>query len=163
MNKIKVEKVVDVFCDNLNITNIRYRDIIKELMINIISHYEKCGVMEIEDKQQYIIKNDNDKYTIEDFFLNRLLFNVTSFEVKDYGGRADYSDYQRKITINRNKISTLLDKYSNLSFTDEQKFLAAKKVIMHEFEHALQTKFEYGPYINDCEHYKSLYNKLLFI
>ncbi len=161
MNRIKVEKVVDVFCDNLNIANIRYRNIIKELMVNIIQKYETCGIKEIEDNQQYLIKSNNSKYSVEDFFLNRLLFNVTSFEVKDTGGRADYSDYQRKISLNRNKLATLLDRYSNMSFTDEQKFLAAKKVIMHEFEHALQTSFEQGPYINDFEHYKSLYNRLL--
>lgn len=161
MDKIKVEKVVDVFCDNLNIDNIRYRNIIKELMVNIIQKYETCGIKEIEDDQQYLIKSNNGKYSVEDFFLNRLLFNVTEFEVKDSGGRADYSDYQRKITINRNKLATLLDKYSTMLFTDEQKFLAAKKVVMHEFEHALQTSFEKGPYINDFEHYKSLYTRLL--
>ena len=161
MNRIKVEKVVDVFCDNLNISNIRYRNIIKELMVNIIEKYERCGLNTIKDEQQYIIKNNNNEYLIEDFFLNRLLFNVTSFEIKDSGGRADYSDYQRKISLNRNKLATLLDRYSTMSFTDEQKFLAAKKVVMHEFEHALQTSFEQGPYINDFEHYKSLYNRLL--
>lgn len=128
MNRIKVEKVVDVFCDNLNIANIRYRNIIKELMVNIIQKYETCGIKEIEDNQQYLIKSNNSKYSVEDFFLNRLLFNVTSFEVKDTGGRADYSDYQRKISLNRNKLATLLDRYSNMSFTDEQKFLAAKKL-----------------------------------
>ena len=163
MNKIKVEKVVDVFCDNLNITNVRYRDIIKELMINIISHYEKCGVMEVEDKQQYLIKNDNNKYTIEDFFLNRLLFNITNFEIKNTGGRAEYDDSCKAITINRNKLETLLDKFTEKTFTDAQKFLAAKKVVMHEFEHALQTKFEYGPVLDhQCEIYKNLYKKLLY-
>jgi len=161
MNKIKVEKVVDVFCDNLNISNIRYRNIIKELMVNIIEKYEKCGIRTIKDEQQYLIKNNNNEYSIEDFFLNRLLFNVTSFEVKDTGGRADYAPWKRTLTLNRNKLETLLDRFSTISFTDEEKFLAAKKVVMHEFEHALQTRFDPGPYQNDRVCYKALYNRLL--
>lgn len=161
MNKIKVEKVVDIFCDNLNIINIRYRNIIKELMINIIAKYENCGITEVEDKQQYLIKNDNDKYSIEDFFLNRLLFNVTNFEIKTTGGRAEYNESSKSIIINKNKLETLLDKYTTISFTEEQKFLAAKKVVMHEFEHALQTQFDYGPVLGPMsEKYKYLYNKL---
>ena len=70
MNKIKIEKVVDIFCDNLNIGNIRYRNILKELMVNIIQKYETCGIKEIEDDQQYLIKSNNGKYSVEDFFLN---------------------------------------------------------------------------------------------
>ena len=61
MDKIKVEKIVDIFCDNINILNNRYRNIIKELMINIIEKYEKTGVYEVEDEQQYLIKSKNNK------------------------------------------------------------------------------------------------------
>lgn len=161
MNKIRIERIVDIFCDNLEINNIRYRNIIKELMVNIISKYEKIGIKEIEDNQEYIIKSDNDKYSIEDFFLNRLLFNVTDFEITNSGSRAFYDPSINGVHLNRTKLSTLLDRYSMYNFTEEEKFLAAKKVVMHEFEHALQTQYDKGPRITSSEQYKNLYKRLL--
>lgn len=161
MNKIRVERIVDIFCNNLQISNIRYRSIIKELMVNIISKYEKLGIKEIEDNQEYLIKKDNNMYSVEDFFLNRLLFNVTNFEVKNNGNRAFFDPNSNSIFLNRGKLSNLLDKFSNYNFTDEEKFLAAKKVVMHEFEHALQTQYDKGPNINSVTNYKNLYKKLL--
>lgn len=160
MNKVKVEKIVDVFCDEIKLDNGRYRKIIQELMGKIITEYESSGIEFIEDEQEYIIKNPNNRYTVEDFLLNRLLFNITSFIRKEEGDRAYYDPSLREIVLNTKKLSTLLDRYKYLNFDENQKFNAGKKVVMHEVEHALQTSFEKGPHINDCEHYKSLYNKL---
>lgn len=161
MNKLKINTVVDVFCDNLNIQG-NFRLALKEMMINIILKYETAGIKDIKDDQEYILKSKDNLYSVEDFFLNRLLFNVTKFEETFNGNRAFYDSYTRSVTFNRNKLLNMFKNSSSIS--DISKFNAIKKVVMHEFGHSLETQFEKGPkniYVSqDIKVYQQLYERL---
>lgn len=161
MNKLKINTVVDVFCDNLNIQD-NFRLALKELMINIILKYETAGIKDIKDDQEYILKSKDNLYSVEDFFLNRLLFNVTQFEQTMEGNRAFYDSYTRSVTFNRNKLLNMFKNNNSISIIS--KFNAIKKVVMHEFGHALETQFEKGPkniyFSQDIKVYQQLYQKL---
>ena len=79
MNKIKVQEFCQVYSKALNLDN-EIESIITELMINIISKYENkipsIPASLDQSTSSYLIKPINGKYSIEDFFLNRLIRNI---------------------------------------------------------------------------------------
>lgn len=162
MDKLKVNKIVDIFFDYLNENNnysVRYKEILNTLMERIITYYESIGITEIYDEQEYLFKSPDCKYSVEDFFINRLLYNVVYLEIKNQGGRACWADSFRSITLNRNKISNLLNT-NNTNFTEKENYMAGIKVVMHEFEHALQTSYDIGIDFVYIQRQKELYNRL---
>ena len=83
MNKVKICDFVDVY-SKVNNLNSEYNEILKKLMINIISFYEKTNIniSVIEDSSEtYLIKAVNGYYSVEDFFLNRLMRNVMNINI----------------------------------------------------------------------------------
>ena len=82
MNKQKVNDFVDAFCDALSLKQ-GYRTTLKELMENIITKYEKSVYTIPSDSNVYLIKPTNGVYSVEDFFLNRLMRNVWAVSVVD--------------------------------------------------------------------------------
>ena len=92
-----------------------YTEVLKELLPKIIKKYSKI-VQDITEKQddydKYIIKPINGKYSVEDFFLNRLMRNVLEVEVDNIsndGHKGGYLDELQKITLSPSIISKQLD------------------------------------------------------
>ena len=129
-----------------------YTEVLKELLPKIIKKYSKI-VQDITEKQddydKYIIKPINGKYSVEDFFLNRLMRNVLEVEVDNIsndGHKGGYLDELQKITLSPSIISKQLDGLlsANIPNLETIKKTASKKVVMHEFEHALQSQCKRG-------------------
>lgn len=129
-----------------------YTEVLKELLPKIIKKYSKI-VQDITEKQddydKYIIKPINGKYSVEDFFLNRLMRNVLEVEVDNIsndGHKGGYLHELQKITLSPSIISKQLDGLlsANIPNLETIKKTASKKVVMHEFEHALQSQCKRG-------------------
>ena len=122
-----------------------YTEIVKELLNKLIDKYSALyeSVYLGHDKyDKYVIKPIDGKYSMEDFFLNRLLRNVWHLG-NDSAYKGDYTPDDVSVSFNeesikRQLLKSFIDKPDNFN---EFNNIARKKVIMHEFEHALQTRF----------------------
>lgn len=147
MNIEKIKYYVDGYAKAIQMPE-QYIPTVKELMIRIIAKYEKIyPYIDVEDDnyEKYIIKPQNGKYTTEDFLLNRLMRSVlhVGLEGKSNG---QYDVENSSINFNLEKIENQLSSTvptSNPEF-EQWNFIAKKKVVMHEFEHALQTSYSNG-------------------
>ena len=181
MNKVKICDFVDVY-SKVNNLNSEYNEILKKLMINIISFYEKTNIniSVIEDSSEtYLIKAVNGYYSVEDFFLNRLMRNVMNINIfstlNEYinntlgtpNVKGSFSSDINDLNINGELLNEIYKKYGN-----KKADTFVSKVIMHEFEHALQTKYEnkiscenrekYNQLLSSLSSYKNgIYNKAL--
>lgn len=141
----KINDYIDAYSKAIELPE-DYKKILKELMPRIIEKYSKTissvSVKE-DDYTRYVIKPVNGEYSVEDFFLNRLMRNVWSTE-KSAKAKGNYSASSMCVHIDESKIETQLDGWIDNTATDFGEIceIARKKVIMHEFEHALQTQFK---------------------
>ena len=175
MNKVKVNDLVSAYSKALGLDN-NVKNILIELMENIITKYEKIVdyiPVSLDDSQVYLIKPINGKYSVEDFFLNRLMRNVWSYsEINENTIKEGFVDEHTKgcydasfneVNINKIKLSNQLEKYKQYLGVNylSMKSSAEKKVIMHEFEHGLQTRFDNQLNVTNRSVYKSISDELL--
>ncbi|MDE5757526.1 MAG: hypothetical protein K2H85_02825, partial [Allobaculum sp.] len=155
MNKIKVNDVVSAYARAINLDE-NLKKVLIQLMERIITKYERVvsGISVVDDPSQvYLIKPKNGMYSVEDFFLNRLMRNVWGVDFitpenvaenesyKHLKGKYDY-DFLR-VCLNMTKLKSQLERFKKElgSDFDEMNRRAYNKVIMHEFEHSLQSRF----------------------
>lgn len=144
----KVNKFIDVYSDELGLDD-EIRQYLKELIPNLVSKYEGINVDIRQDNlPTYIINPNNENYSIEDFFINRLFHNVVKVKMEDSLGKHTKGMYvpdSKMIKLNNSKINNQI-KFSGYSEGELQeiKAIARKKVIMHEFEHGMQATFSVG-------------------
>lgn len=148
MNLEKINDFIDAYSKTLQIDN-EYTDILKELIPKLVTKYSKMFTsipVEQDNENKYIIKPVNEKYSIEDFFLNRLMRNVLSLNIGNIGNRekGGFIDSKQTIDLDIELIDKQLKGVISEKNPEFQEFsqIAKKKVIMHEFEHALQTQFK---------------------
>lgn len=140
----KINDYIDAYSKAIELPE-DYKKILKELMPRIIEKYSKTissvSVKE-DDYTRYVIKPVNGEYSVEDFFLNRLMRNVWAVDSQSIA-KGDYSPTDMRVNIDENAVKTQLDGRIDMSRKDFTAVTetARKKVIMHEFEHALQTQF----------------------
>ena len=169
MNKEKINDFIDVYSQELNLTE-EIKQNLKELISNLVLKYQNAAkVVNIQKdmNERYIINPQNDDYSLEDFFLNRLLHNVIKVN-KVYNLRnntkGQYIQKEKKIELSDSAIdnqidSKLIDKFESSYETVQQ--LARKKVINHEFEHGLQSRFDNGGISDNAQtFYLSLIKRL---
>ena len=172
MNIEKINDFIGAYSRALELSP-EYTNILKELLPKLIQKYSQ-QVPSITDKQddydKYIIKPVNGKYSIEDFFLNRLMRNVLMVEIDNIAGdnqKGGFYDETHLIRFNPSVISRQLDGKlpANTPDLDDIKQTASKKVMMHEFEHALQSQFKRGGYIYPVGkgNYKKVIDEILKI
>lgn len=144
MNMERINDYIDCWAKAVNVPR-EYVDEVKELIPKLIIKYTPV-ISEItveEDKyDKYPIKPKNGSYSLEDFFLNRLLRNVWSFGLTSlYKG--DYTPDDLCVSFNEEELRIQLAKFISKDRDDFKELdeIARKKVIMHEFEHALQARF----------------------
>lgn len=174
MNKYKVREFVEAYSRALEIDN-STESILLELMEKIITKYEKIvsNIPVKEDKSKiYFIKPQNGYYTVEDFFLNRLMRNVwfvkviTKSEIEEgfasIHTKGQYLPGMLTVEINPEKLENQLLTYKDIMLNryHDIKFRAHKKVIMHEFEHALQTRFVDELDFRFCDSYRRISDEI---
>ncbi len=156
MNRIRINKIIDAYSKALELDPVVI-SCLNELLPKIIEKYEKSIpyiTVSQDDRETYPIKPVNGVYSVEDFFLNRLLSNVWSVDYLtqrdidegfvDKHTKGFFTPEFKGISLNKGAINKQMEgfrkNYSVTSFDKIQKS-ARKKVIMHEFEHALQTGY----------------------
>lgn len=157
----KINDYIDAYSKAIELPE-DYKKILKELMPRIIEKYSKTrssvSVKE-DDYTRYVIKPVNGEYSIEDFFLNRLMRNVWSIG-SSAKAKGNYRADSMCVQIDDSKLETqLVGKIDNPRANFEEICeIARKKVIMHEFEHALQTQFN-----GECLdfRYRSAYKRII--
>lgn len=157
----KINDYIDAYSRAIELPD-DYKEILKELMPRIIEKYSKTrssvSVKE-DDYDKYVIKPVNGEYSIEDFFLNRLMRNVWSIG-SSAKAKGNYRADSMCVQIDDSKLETqLVGKIDNPGANFEEICeIARKKVIMHEFEHALQTQFN-----GECLdfRYRSAYKRII--
>ena len=162
MNREKINDFVDCWARAINVPS-NYANLIKEVIPQLIDKYSSSfpnGITITDDPyDKYVIKANNGVYSLEDFFLNRLLRNVWSFQ-KDSPFKGDYQPSEMSIHFNEEKIKNQLNKVLDTQRSDFNQLRkdAARKVVMHEFEHALQTR-----YTNECLdiRFRQAYKKII--
>ncbi len=148
MNLEKINDFIDAYSKALQIDN-EYTAILKELIPKLVEKYSEISTnipVEQDNENKYIIKPVDGKYLIEDFFLNRLMRNVLSLNIGNIGNRekGGFIDSKQTIDLDIELIDKQLQGVISEKNPQYQEFskIAKKKVIMHEFEHALQTQYK---------------------
>lgn len=161
MNLERINDYIDAWAQVVNVDK-QYAAIVKELIPKLIDKYSSIYdniTLEQDNYDKYPIKSKGEKYPIEDFFLNRLLRNVWKFDLGSlYKG--DYTPDSLCVSFNEEKIKSQLSKFINKDRKDftELDLIARKKVIMHEFKKAMQTRFE----ISSLDlRYRETYKKII--
>lgn len=166
MNREKINDFLGAYSRALNLPQ-ETTDILQELlpkMINKYSQHTPTVSEKQDDYNRYIIKPVNGEYSIEDFFLNRLMRSVlrftTSYEPKDKE-KGGFLDGTCLIDLNEWSIERQIDVNlpPNTPGFNDMKRVARKKVIMHEFEHAMQTQYNKDTDIDKI--YKKVYRKII--
>lgn len=145
MNRERINDYIDCWAKAIQVPR-EYVDVIKELLPSIIEKYSKeygdSVSVESDKYKSYVIGPKNGEYSMEEFFLNRLLRNIWSFG-NITGSKGDYTAAYMEINFNEAKIQRQLKGQIDERRADFPNLDAAarKKVIMHEVEHALQTKY----------------------
>ncbi|MBO5005757.1 MAG: hypothetical protein J6D03_11220 [Clostridia bacterium] len=144
MDRQKINDYIDAYSKAIQLPD-NYTKILKELMPKIIEKYSKTissVSVEQDDYTRYVIKPVNGEYSVEDFFLNRLMRNVWAVDGNSIA-KGDFSPTDMRISIDETKLESQLNGRIDESRGDFNEIaeIAKKKVIMHEFEHALQTQY----------------------
>lgn len=178
MNKIKVQEFCQAYSKALNLDD-EIESILTELMINIISNYEKripsIQASLDQSTSSYLIKPINGKYSIEDFFLNRLIRNIWTVEVitqkdidegfADSGTKGMFDPTMQEVKLNLAKQESQLKRFEKLYATyddyERERQVAKRKVITHEFEHGLQTRYDNELNINLRATYKRISDEIM--
>lgn len=150
MSNINIEKIndfVDVFLDNIqidkNYKHYKYvSNLIKKSIYRRIIMYQDIEYIpkDFDNCTNYLIKpNDDGTYSIEDFFLNRLMMSLGEINFNSLG-EAGFGAYSSRRDINLDldesykvAIAIVHDKQYAIQFAEES--------FIHEIGHALQVSF----------------------
>jgi hypothetical protein len=102
------------------------------------------------ENDNYLFKPINGQYSLLDFLLNKLAFNIRSYDLnnRDFGAKGQYEAGRMKLLLKPYDIM-LKDVKQHLSgrginISDAELPLRITKVFIHEMGHALQTSFTDG-------------------
>ena len=174
MDKIKVRSFVTAYAEAIELSD-ESKSILLELMENIITKYEKeipPIPVSLDPSTAYPIKPINGYYSVEDFFLNRLMRNIWSVSeitpqhikegFADIHTKGQFDPFLQVVEINTAKKKQQLEKYKmhihgNYEELSEKAF---KKLIMHEFEHGLQTVYPNDLDMQQRGNYKKIIDRI---
>lgn len=147
INKEKISDFVDVFLENIEIDrnhkHFNYvSNIIKESVYRRIYMYQNIKYIpkKFDNCTNYLIKpNDDGKYSIEDFFINRLMISLGEINFNSMGeiGLGGYTSH-REISLN---LDTSYKE--SMKVINDQNYANqfAVESLVHEIGHALQVSF----------------------
>ena len=153
MNKARAKKYIELWLKSIETNNIdelekdiemSLVDFLVELLNNMYEKYKDFIYWIPVDKDSYstyIIVPKNNKYSLEDFFLNRLMRSVEMIEYTDTSRHliafSEYDPYFGKVDIDKCRIQERIEEVER-----------RRKVVAHEFLHALKTRFVDGDFFN---------------
>lgn len=147
INKEKISDFVDVFLENIEIDknhkHFKYvSNIIKESIYRRIYMYQNIKYIQkkFDNCTNYLIKpNDNGTYSVEDFFLNRLMMSLGKFNFNSMGeiGLGGYSSNRE---INLDLDSSYKESMAVMNDQNYANQFAVESLV-HEIGHALQVSF----------------------
>lgn len=160
MNKDKVRKYIQVWLKNIDAENIpelekdiemNLEDFILDIINNLYSKYSDVidhVPVSMDDYNNYIITPTNGSYSLEDFFLNRLMRSVTSIIYRDESNTlmpdSHYDHATREVLIDKSRMQVQIKDV-------KQK----RKLVAHEFLHGIKTQFYDGYFFQD-DRYESM-------
>lgn len=155
----KIDTFIDVYASVLNL-NHEVTIILKELAHNWIKYYsiiKPTISVEEDDDELFIIKPQNGYYSIEDYFLNKLMRNVLHFRYDHssadtfMASKGSFSPSEHCVEINEelinDSINTVIETITQITGQKpigNLRDCIHKKVIMHEFEHGLKVSYNNG-------------------
>ena len=153
MNKVRAKKYIELWLKSIETNNIDELekdiemplvDFLVELLNNMYEKHKDFIYWIPVDKDSYstyIIAPKNNKYSLEDFFLNRLMRSVEMIEYTDTSRHliafSEYDPYFGKVDIDKCRIQERIEEVER-----------RRKVVAHEFLHALKTRFVDGDFFN---------------
>ena len=155
----KIDAFIDTYSSALKLSN-KVTAIVKELAYNWINYYSRIKPIisvEEDDDELFIIKSQNGYYSIEDYFLNKLMRNVLYFQY-DYSSaksflasKGEFEPSEHCVKINEDliddSINTVIGTITQITGQKPAENLhdcIYKKVVMHEFEHGLKVSYNNG-------------------
>lgn len=155
----KINDFVNVYSGVLQLDD-ELRQNIQELIQNLVKKYsglEKSVDIRQYDLSTHIIDPSNQNYSLEDFFLNRLMNNIVVINQNNsMNPKGHYLPQFFKVELNDEKID---NQVTLKGYSEEElqviKENARKKVIRHEIEHGLQATFPES----SLAHYSQSYHK----
>ena len=152
MNREKINDFIEVYSQELGLAN-EIKENLKELISNLVLKYQNATQtidIKKDTNSRYIINPQNEDYSLEDFFLNRLFNNVINVNIAENlrdKSKGHYISKEKKVELSTNALKNQIDSRLIDSFKEDYEViqnLARKKVINHEFEHGLQSQFSDG-------------------
>ena len=150
MDKVRINDFVDVWAKTIGLTETRYINVIKDDIIKRCMKYEKISPtvsIKDDDCKTYIIKDVNGKYSLEDFFLNRLMLGLREVDFSGAleGHTGEYVGQDKTLNVNVGLIdSKISDKATRHSGLKGKNLQIIKKTIEHELGHCFKTQFNDG-------------------
>lgn len=148
IDRQKITTVVWAYCKALNIDS-ETRTILANLMIRLAEKYSKYvpSVQVPENELALNVIKTGDYASVEDFLLNRLINNVTTFMFFDplFRVKGQYNYNYKEVDICKEEIDESVDyikktiEQADYKVPGDLRESIFRKVIMHEFEHALKT------------------------
>ncbi len=159
MNKEYVSQLIDVWLKYVQKQDLEqlekdiempFKNLIIEMLENLYQKYCNDIVyipVHLDDYSNYIIAPQDDKYTLEDFLLNRLLRNISMIIYSDESNKfiqSSYYDYAfGEVLIDKDRIQTKIPDV-------RQK----RKLVIHEFSHGMKSQFYDGDFFDANKYYQ---------
>lgn len=150
MNKEKISDFVDIWAQAVGLTETKYINVIKSDIAKRCAMYEKhfpSISTKDDDCGAYIIKPVNGKYSLEDFFLNRLMLGLreVSFSEALDGNSGEYTSKYKSLDVNVGFLNSRINEKATRHVGLRGKNIQIiKKTIEHELGHCLKSSFTNG-------------------
>lgn len=155
MEQKDIEKINDVVECIGQVYNLKpmARELLKLNIIARVSMYKDIAdyiPANLIENQNYLFKPVNGKYSLVDFFLNRLTYNVREYNLNasNIGDKGHYDMYKMELVLMPTASMTKLVRNGlsnrNIKISEEELSKRIRKVFNHEVGHALQTSFTNG-------------------
>lgn len=150
MNKEKISDFVDVWAETVGLKETRYINVIKNDILKRCAMYEKeISTISTKDDScdSYIIKPVNESYSLEDFFLNRLMLGLRKIDFSSAleGNSGEYTAGNKSLSVNVGMLnSRISEKATRHKGLENKNIQIIKKTIEHELGHCFKSAFTNG-------------------
>lgn len=150
MDKEKIGDFVDAWAKTIGLKENRYITLIKSDILKRCNMYrDVTSTMSIDKdyNESYLIKPQNGEYSLEDFFLNRLMLGMRVAEFSDAleGNAGEYVAQDKTFCVDVNlinrKVNEKAQRHPGLAGKNIQ---IIKKTIEHELGHCFKSSFTDG-------------------
>lgn len=149
INKNRINDIINIYAETLGITDKRIINSLKNgIYLRCKKYKESYPVITInqDDDLNYILKpNEKGEYSLEDFFLNRMMLGLRGIDVTDSleGTAGEYTAALKSLSVNVPIIKQNIMNSSarNILNSEIIRNKIIKKTFQHELGHLLKTRF----------------------